>query len=289
MCELPEFVLKILENIAHDEGYIDYSLDIKSGSKHGDGFVGIMSSILISGKRKVHENLIDDKLHLMCKLPPTNVNRRKEFLINRLFPREAYVYSRLLPAFVEFQKEKGLSESESFLSFPKYYAVVSNENTEEYVIIMEDLKIKGFTMWPKNRPVLLSQARLVVQELGKLHAISFALKDQRPEIFTEFKKLDYILRDFMESESWSNLMEPAFTRAIDALENGEHKRIVADVKKNFREIIRECIVYEDVCEPFGVISHCDCWNNNLLYQFNDGASIIVNVYSFSKKHAIHNK
>lgn len=60
------------------------------------------------------------------------------------FNREIFVYSEILPAFVGFQKEKGLSEADSFLSFLKVYACGANKNDSIYLLIMEELRSKNY-------------------------------------------------------------------------------------------------------------------------------------------------
>lgn len=274
MSDLPDYVVELLAKIAESEGFTDYKTDIQPGSNHGDGFLGIMTSVVLSGQRNNNSSTSDDKIHLLCKLAPTNETRRKEFHSAIVFIREALMYNKILPIFAKFQKEKGLSEEESFTSYPKCYEAIADEEKDQFVIIMEDLRPQGFTMWPKNKPVPANHAYAVVEQLGRLHGISFALKDQRPDVYEELKQVPDVLRVFFQSDIMLPFMHMAYDRAIAILEDQEHIDAANDIKAHTREYFEGCLK-DGVCEPFGVIGHGDCWNNNLLYQYKEGVSYFI--------------
>lgn len=122
------------------------------------------------GRRAVNGK--SETLHLLCKAPPSNESRRENFKSGLVFARETYIYSKLLPAFVKFQQEKGLNDNESFLSFPKVYACISDEENDKYLLVMEDLRSKNYQMWPKNKTIAYDHAEKIMKELGKFHAVS---------------------------------------------------------------------------------------------------------------------
>lgn len=53
------------------------------------------------------------------------------------------------------------------------------------VICLEYLRPKGFVMRDRMEPLDLAHTSLAFRALGRLHALSFALRDQRPDIFGE--------------------------------------------------------------------------------------------------------
>lgn len=80
-------------------------------------------------------------------------------------------------------------KKDQFLSFPKCYATVANEDnedSEQYAVILEDLRPQGFKLWDKKKPTPIENARLVMRELGKFHGLSIAMKDQKPQEFSQF-------------------------------------------------------------------------------------------------------
>lgn len=265
MSELPDYVLDLIAKIAKDEGFIDYKINLKPGSNHGDNFLGVMTSATITGIR----NNNDEQLHLLCKLAPSNSMRRQEFQSVAVFQRETLMYNKILPLLAKFQKEKGLPLDYCFTAYPKCYVAIADEENDQFLVIMEDLRPQGFTMWPKNKVVAVNHASCVVEQLAKLHAISFAIKDQRPKLYEELKEVKDLFGNFFKSENLVHAMNMGFDRAIGALENKEHVKIAEEVKENGRQLFQDCLT-DGACEPFGVIGHGDCWTNNILYRYAEG-------------------
>lgn len=269
MAELPSYITDALNKITIDEGFISFKIEVQSGSNNGDGYMGVLISIVISGTREVNGiESADNKLSLLCKTVPASVTRRKEFQTDPLFEREAIVYSTILPLFAEFQREKGLTAAESFTFYPKCLKTVFNLETDELVVIMEDLRPRGFTMSPRDKILSPKHAYLIVESLAKLHAVSFALKDQRPAEFAKLKELKDLLRLFCKTDSMLKYVYAGCDRATKGLTNPKHRQIVAEIRKNPLQCFERCL-NDDVCEPFGVIAHSDCWINNILFRHDD--------------------
>lgn len=265
---LPEYITTLLHKIAKEQGFIEYDFETKSGSNHGDNFLGVMIAVTLTGTKAKNGSSRIENMHLLCKMPPMNESRKKNFKTGIVFAREVYIYKKLLPAFVRFQRERGLSEADSFLSFPKVYACESNESNETYVLIMEDLRPKDFQMWPKEKVIRIDHELLVMKELAKFHAISFAMKDQRPDEFEQFKQLDDTFSEICVKGKLSSFMVRTIERTADALNDPDHKKLMLNFKKTFVPMLENCFSMES-CDQFGVIGHGDCWNNNFLFQYSD--------------------
>lgn len=262
---LPGNITKVLDRIAAQLNFVDYELKTRSGSNHGDNFLGIMIAVALVGKREKGGQRVDDTVYLICKTPPMNKQRRKNFKTDMVFDRELYMYSTVLPAFVKFQREKGLSEAESFLSFPKIYACEADPENDSYILIMEDLRAKQFDMWPKDKHIPIDHELMVMKELGKFHGISLAMKDQRPDQFAAFKQLTDTFGPIARGKL-KMFLDKTLERAGNALENPKHKEFV----RNF-DFLRslDAIFDYDACDKFGVVTHGDCWNNNFMFQYGD--------------------
>lgn len=284
MSELPEFVRLLVNGIANTEGFNEFTVETQPGSKHGDNFIGVIVSIIITGTRtnfRAPAAEEKEKLYLLCKLPPATEARRQEFQSARNFKREVLMYSKVLPLFEKFQREKGLTEKECFLAYPKCYAAIADEKKNQFVVIMEDLRQRDFVMWPKNKVPPVDHSYLVMEKFAKLHAISFALKDQRPEVFQKFREMTDIFHYFLESKSILKVMELGSERAIKVLENPEHAKILEEVKENLITYFDEYSTPE-YFEPFAVINHGDSWNNNIMYQYDEGVGLKKKRYSYAE-------
>lgn len=274
MSELPDYIVSHLNEIAKNEGFLDFTIETKPGSNQGDNFIGELISAILIGKREMAGKKVDHRLDLLCKIAPMNVHRRKRFHSELLFAREAFVYNKLLPTFVEFQKERGLLDHESFISFPKCYFATSDPEKEEFFLIMDDLRAEGYKMWPKNKPLPIDHCRLVVQELAKFHAVSYALKDQKPEIFDEFKNLSDLIRVFFQNDAMSTEnLQKMFDGVLGVIEGDEHKAVLEHIKMNYYAYLED-VFNEDNHEAIGVVCHGDCWNNNFIYKYPNDNEVV---------------
>lgn len=279
---VPEYVLKPLDKIAHKLGFTDYKFESNAGSSAGDNFAGLILRITLIGTRNQNGKSGPDTLHLICKIPPENENRREMFKTDIIFERELFVYAKLLPLFSKFQREKGLNEDESFTSYPNVYYCEADEKTATYILIMEDLREKNYRLWPKNKSVPLDHELLVMKELGKFHAISFALKDQRPEEFAPFKLLDDKFSAYCKLETVKIFWTKTLERAVDALTDPMHKKLALEFSKSYADELSGFFSAES-SEPFGIVGHGDCWNNNFLYKYDNDEVGFESILFFSQK------
>lgn len=265
MAELPDFAVKLLDKVAVENGFSNYRLESEAGSQHGDGFVGLMISVKIVGDCVVAGTKSNETMKVLCKLAPTHPDRRKEFHASIVFDREVHAYNRVLPYFIEFQREKGLSVDEGFNAYAKCYAADNKEFQE--ILIMEDLRTRGYVLLPKDQPCVVDNSRLVFEQLAKFHAISFALKDQRPDYYKrELRPLRDIFMEFFRNGNSKQLFLSSYQRALEVLDDPKQLAIVQEMHDNLIESFEKCIG-DGVAEPYDAVSHGDCWNNNMLFKF----------------------
>lgn len=252
---LPEFIMKLLHTIAKDQGFIDYKIDTKSGSNDGDNFLGVLTAVILSGTKAGKSE--PEELHLLCKMPPMSKEQRKGLNTDCVFDREVCIYSELLPKFDAFQREKNLNDDESFISYPKAFASVYDEENETHVIIMEDLRPKNYKMWPKEKTVPVDHMMRVMKELGKFHAISFAMKDQRPHEFAKFKKLNDLFNAIAIKGAYGSFIHISVVDAAEVLHNQRQKKHMLELSKSYPKMVEDFFDL-DIHEKFGVVGHGVC-------------------------------
>lgn len=268
MEQLPDYVVVLLDNIAKENGFANYSTELSAGSKEGDGLLGVLVSVVISGTRHQNNTTTNDKLHLLCKLAPADPESRAACMSDVMFGREALAYEKMLPLFAEFQREKGLADDECFDSVPKCYAAICDIENDQMAIIMEDMRPKQYEMRSKKDPFAAQHSFAVVDQLAKFHAVSFALQDQRPEALEPFKHLDDVVIKFFERKPMTgNLLHKCYDRALGVFTDARHIAIIEELKSRTLETLKECLV-GDACTPYRVICHGDTWINNILFQYN---------------------
>lgn len=269
MCDIPTYLLKHFKGIAEAEGFLDYSIEHEAGSKHGDGFLSELLRITLTGNRRVNgETLNDQKLALICKLAPQNIQRQEQCKTNLVFDREVLFYSTILPMLQRFQLEKGLTEADGFFGYPQYFGSSNDPVANEYSIIMRDLVASGFLLWDKLEPIRFENVKLLMEQLGRVHGLSFALRDQRPKDFQMIRDLDDIMIEMFRSDVMAGMFNASYDQAISALDNEEDVQLMKSLKSSYMEWLTVSLGKE-AAEPFSVLGHGDCWNNNMMFANNN--------------------
>lgn len=263
---IPEYIVQQLDKIATNHGFTEYKLDQEAGSKHGDGFVGTLIKVTVSGSRKVNDDVKSDQLHLICKVLPANEARRGLFSTPKAFGREVYMYTRLLPLFKQFQLDKGFAEDEGFFEYPHCYYAISDAAKEQHVLIMDDLRPKGYSLWDKSIPISYDCVKVLMRALGRYHAISYAFRDQKPDIFKEFKQLDDVMTGlFKESPLLEEVINSIFDVPVKMYgDDTPDGKLLQTIRNTYKAVLNECFEL-GVAEPFSVAGHGDCWINNLMF------------------------
>nr|XP_019559293.2 uncharacterized protein LOC109428073 [Aedes albopictus] len=264
---MPQFMYDAVARIAPEQGFTPghFEITFESGSSKGDGFVAEMFRATITEG--------DRKLVVLCKIPPINDTHRHQFGLMPLFDREVTAYSKLLPAMYEFQREKGVTEEMDigFFNAPQCYLAYADLPKEESVIIMDDLRLKDYRMWNKLVPTNYEHTRLLMIQLGRLHAVSLAMREQRPEVFEQFKVPDPLNAMMRTNQGFIMMMNMSMDRAIGTLESHEEKarRKLSKLKETMFDDI-STITSAEYAEPYAVLGHGDCWINNMIYSYKRG-------------------
>lgn len=261
--EFPAFIEESIASIAPQEGFTpgEFSITIERLSEC-EGLIGELHKATIAeGERQ---------LEVLCKIPPLDPMRRQQFNSMALFDREVNMYSNLLPAMFEFQREKGLTEelNSGFFNVPKCYLTHFDAESEQALILMEDLRNREFCMWNKLESVNYEHAKLLLVQLGRFHGLSLAMKEQRPDLFEPFKLPDVMVLAMEENEQLMGMFTTALDAAISVLDPSEEKACfkMEGLRNEFFTTLQSCVDPERA-EPFAVLNHGDCWVNNLMYGY----------------------
>lgn len=252
--EVKEWLLTVLKK----ENISDLSVKIAGKSEKGDNYGGDV--IFVEADGISHDNQIK-KFNLVIKCSKRGEIVRKLTPIKQTFLNEIHVYEKVLPYFTQFQEEKGVGEV--FKSFGKCYGSILAEDYE--VIVLEDLRKKGFELWPRVDPLTRRHVSLVLGEYAKHHATSLALQKQRPE---EYKRLASKLVDISNSANLPRVQatfEAIFDEIAELAKDDIDEASIQKWKKFPREQIKEILDFENI-KGTKVILHGDSWNNNFLFK-----------------------
>ncbi|XP_030762360.1 uncharacterized protein LOC115887156 [Sitophilus oryzae] len=193
---------------------------------------------------------------------------RDKLPIRDAFEREIDVYTKLVLAFHTLQQEKRLP---IFNSIPKCF--LSKFTPTEEVIILENLRQLGYTVYKKQTGMDVLHMKLVLKAYAHWHALSFALKDQKKEEFQEITEtwIKNPMKAFVGGVS-GKLINASQKQVFEILRNEDKEDLLEKYtrkigKKNFVEILMNLLSNEDAQS---VVLHGDCWSSNFLFQYDDG-------------------
>uniref|UniRef100_A0A9I3FGY1 CHK kinase-like domain-containing protein n=1 Tax=Anopheles epiroticus TaxID=199890 RepID=A0A9I3FGY1_9DIPT len=264
--EMPGYLYAALKQLGPKEGFTEgkFAIEFDFGSSKGDGFVGQMFKATLSegDKREVY----------LCKIPPLDDARREQFGSMAAFAREVMVYDRFLPTIFEYQRSKGIqSPSDGFFHTPRCYHAHCDESAQESVIIMEDLRLREFRLWNKHNIIDHDHGTMFMTHLGRLHAISLAMKRDQPKQFEQFKlpnPFDVMLK---ADGPFRNMILSQLQMVIDALHEQDtlERAKMEQLKEDVFDELARCGSGQ-LAEPYTVVGHGDCWTNNMMFRYEEG-------------------
>lgn len=266
---LPSHLVEHLKNVAKTEGFLDDNLNVDISLGHIGGFMASTLKLALIGNREQNGKTSLDKLSLIVKSLPVSESQRLYFGSDLLFEREVYFYNEIIPILTEFQEKLGLSEDNGFFAYPHCYLAIYDTDTPiQSVIIMADLRTSGFEVWNNAEEISFETVQLIMVSLGRFHAISFVVRDQQPDLFKKFHSLSDVLQTTIKNEVLQEMFVSTFNLALDNLSDEIDIQIMHRIKNEWLTMSEFCLQFA-TSEPFSVIGHGDCWNNNLMFRFDE--------------------
>ncbi|CAB3224739.1 unnamed protein product [Arctia plantaginis] len=249
------------------------------GSKRGDNYTSMVYRISLTGVRRHASSDGSREVEepwettVIYKCLPESLKRREAFKSEELFCNEVAFYTKIWPAFMNFQNLWKIPHP--FQSIPKCY-LAHNE-----CVVLKDLKREGFVMADRRQGLGLEQSYLVLKQLSHFHALSLAMKYHDPEGFYELinnkdgiKEVFYIEEN---TEYFKNYYREAISNALSMVEEelseSPDKEVYLDKFRRFCSEERFFHTMVELCtpkEPLAVICHGDCWTNNFLFKYVNG-------------------
>ncbi|RZB73450.1 EcKinase, DUF1679, and/or APH domain containing protein [Asbolus verrucosus] len=249
-----------------DEDLTNYNIEVHGKTNKDDGYMGNVTFVTVSGENKDGKTKI---LDLVIKSSKESDTFRKQVPLKDAFEKEIFIYDVVQTVFNNFQREIGIDKPVEVA--PHCYATQATGTSE--VLILENLKPKGYQLWDRKTPMDFDHTKLVLETFGKWHALSLAVKTQKPDIFekltrntrntfSEFlskaKVTDFIWEKFDESRE-----HLIFAHELEALKKLDFNREDVDY-------IINGLFFED--PKYHVFLHGDCWTNNFLFQYNKNST-----------------
>ncbi|XP_024947577.1 uncharacterized protein LOC107274554 isoform X1 [Cephus cinctus] len=254
-----EFLKEHLLALASSLGIEEPRYRVLSASGKGENFIGVVYRVCLW-----QNDRDNDKRWFIFKVAPRTEIQRLYTLVAIMFENEVAFYTKIVPLFEEILKR--YKKSLDFV--PKCYRTSLRECEE--IVILEDLAQRGFTLRDRLDQFDYCHASKALRHLGRLHALSFALRDQRPETLEIFGKVRENL--FNKNNLSNEIFQYRYELVADSVRtvlSDEDPKYVKRFNKFYETVWtdseRACMPKE--AEPYSVISHGDSWSNNILFKY----------------------
>ncbi|XP_023948829.2 uncharacterized protein LOC112053600 [Bicyclus anynana] len=241
----------------------------------GDSYLSEVIRIKIYGDA----NDTSKYVQVVLKNIPKNVCRRLTYRSDEFFKNEINFYLKVVPKLLEFQATKNVADP--FKGFTKLFLAYSDGLND--VVCLEDANIEGFgTHKLRQEGIDYEHCKVTIKSLAQFHALSFALRDQNPELLNRIS--DALFETYYDPRLW-DWYERFWKRvcgiAIDAVEKEFPNSVYLEKVKEFSVPER----YEDMIRAVrdktnAVISHGDSWTNNFLFKYEGDTPVGAKIIDF---------
>nr|XP_023023753.1 uncharacterized protein LOC111511912 [Leptinotarsa decemlineata] len=260
--EIKTEIFKCIEESKKTENLSGLKIDLTGTNEKGEGYIADFVFATVSGTDENNQLQVD---HLAIKMGKRSKELREKMpAIMEMYKREELFYEKVLPTFLEFQLEKKVENP--FNAVPKCLNVHSTDVLT--ALVFENLKKCGYSLHDKRQPMNLQHIRLVLKNYAKLHALSFALRDQEKEKFDELTSWYYsVLKKMVIGMNMSEKSDTVPKKLREAGRDDLAAKYEDQMETGRENVLLKCL--DDVPKE-SVITHGDCHNNNFLFKYEDG-------------------
>lgn len=240
------------------------SWTVKNFTAKGDNYVSVVTSVEI----KYQLNGSEYSASFIAKLGAPQSTKTFSESIDYAFVKECRVYEEIVPLLNEELISRGLQR----LRVPEcYYATYE---PGDQVIYLEDLRTRGFQTRERKAPLDKAHTTLVLQEMARLHAASLLLqrRDGCDRLDVKFPYLGKDCFDVTEDvkKMAAGLLDKHIHETIIALKEFEgYQKAIQWLTDLIPHAYETWMGQLDNKTKFAVICHGDCWNNNILFRYDD--------------------
>ncbi|XP_017879753.1 uncharacterized protein LOC108624753 [Ceratina calcarata] len=271
--EMKEIVLRDIEPILSEK--IDKDLVVESFTNKlllppGENYGSTIMKVVVNLKNKKTGK--EEELHLIAKMPPPTEFQRKVFNSPRTFTKEIFMYESIMPAYNKLELECGFRKNEVFDVLAKFYGSrlslqADGEFDDNAVILMENLKVKGYYNGDRTKGYDLEHAELAVKALARFHALGMATKEKKPGMYEIFK----MYAKALQAEGTAEDMFKVVLNTIQ--QDPEMSPHYERCDKILSGFTLEKLWAEEVREPWSTIIHSDFWVNNIMFHRSEKGKI----------------
>ncbi|XP_075977895.1 uncharacterized protein LOC142977705 [Anticarsia gemmatalis] len=235
-----------------------YCLDITEyivqfGCDDVDSFAGGIHKVTLTGL----QNGQKIKRPILIKWHPDAKSRAT---FREAYRREIIYYRNIVPKLLEIQRAfkniEGLK-----MKFPN--CIFTSAEYDKEAIALQGIYENGFRFRNRFHPMDFTHAVLVMKDLGKLHALSFALAKKYPVEYEEISAMCSKDVQYSVAGPVPNSMKGFYDASVAVVQDSNIKRKLKELGPHILTVLHKCTL----ADSFSTICHGDCWTNNIAYKY----------------------
>ncbi|XP_043280359.1 uncharacterized protein [Venturia canescens] len=257
---IPKLDSLLNKKLGKDLELIEYTATslLPPGENYGSLILKVDAKIRMGEKREEIR-----EVNLIAKIPPLTQRQRDFFDSPYTFDKERFMYEEILPTYRKFEEDCGISDL--FDIGPDFYgsrlSLVGDVFDDDAVILMENLKTRGYYTGDRYCGLDIDHARLAVQAMARFHALGIAIKTKRQAFFEVLKVRSKCL-EMKNPDEWKDGMTEMYKNIKADTVLAEH---YDKCMKAFEAGSKNECWFAPPIEPWSTIIHADFWVNNIMF------------------------
>lgn len=266
-----EKVISIIKKITESDDVTIRSLTLTPGCAAGENYAGEVLACHVKAEVNSEEVTFD----WMVKLSLSDKQRRYFMRKIHMEEKEQMMYKQVIPKFKQMVQNTDVE-----LNFaPSYYNEFNEDNS---ILVLQNMNVSNYRH-PEDKKLGFDEthAKLVLDELAKFHALSFAYFNSFPGgIDHGLKEMELLVTDyfcanqdpFMKEVNDSYLEEShiSIERNLEKCRDEDEKINFKEVYQKFRQDVEPFDMRNELYAPnpsdFNILCHGDVWFNNILFK-----------------------
>ncbi|KAG8316771.1 hypothetical protein J6590_042300 [Homalodisca vitripennis] len=151
------------------------------------------------------------------------------------------------------------------------------------VIVLEDLKERGYKMANRMKRLDLNHCKLFVAASAVLHATSIAVHKTRPDLVESLGRTDSLYSS-NKSNSSSQLMKRMLSNGLKCMADNmelyeEYKQYAVNVRRAANNVWDKLVQIHSPHEKWNVLQQVDPWTPNMMFKY-DGSGNVIDIKLF---------
>ncbi|KAK5646584.1 hypothetical protein RI129_005048 [Pyrocoelia pectoralis] len=253
------------EECLKEVGIGNYTLRFSPGVDGEENMGGLIIKADVLDRTKTDESVTN--FILKCS-PPSKI-LRSTIPVKDIYNIEIYIYSTVFPEFTRIQKEKNIRNP--FTSYPRFYKSLNDDGEE--MLVLQNVKMLGYKHRDRHQPLDYDHILSIIKQYAKLHALSYAIRNQKPELFENFEKnmQNHFFGDFNFGGLVVNINQRTINalKALDPVKDDLFYDRFSYFAENPTKVLKNLI---HSTSRNKVISHINCGISNLLFKYQDASN-----------------